>query len=157
MQGLFRVTANDVVVTSTKSMTGHLLGGAGAAHGIGGGQELPGRGLGQLAQPGGLVHRIADDGVLEAGLRADVAGDRPAGRYSDAEVGLAEHLQNGEVGEAYPDRLVVIPGANPFTCTRSGDLPDGLAFDEETLFELNKVMKVPAGITWQEAEIFATL
>jgi hypothetical protein len=50
----------------------------------------------------------------------------------EAEVGLAEHLQNGEVGEAYPDRLVVIPGATPFTCTRSGDLPDGLAFDEES-------------------------
>lgn len=48
----------------------------------------------------------------------------------DAAVGLVEHLQNGEVGESYPDRLVVIPGATPFTCTRSGDLPDGLVFDE---------------------------
>ncbi len=50
----------------------------------------------------------------------------------EAEVGLVEHLQNGEVGEVYPDRLVVIPGATPFTCTRSGDLPAGMAFDEET-------------------------
>ena len=59
-------------------------------------------------------------------------GAQMAAFNPQAEVGLAEHLQNGEVGEAYPDRLVVIPGATPFTCTRSGDLPAGLAFDEVT-------------------------
>ena len=43
--------------------------------------------LGQLREPGGLVDRIADHGVLEAGLRADMPGDGATGRHPDAEVG----------------------------------------------------------------------
>ena len=48
--------------------------------------------LGQLGESGGLVDRVADHGVLEARLRADVAGDGPARGHADAEVGLAQHL-----------------------------------------------------------------
>ena len=48
--------------------------------------------LGQLGEPGGLVDRVADHGVLEAGLRADVPGDGPARGHPDAEVGLAEDV-----------------------------------------------------------------
>ena len=48
--------------------------------------------LGQLGEPGGLVDRVADHGVLEAGLRADMAGDRPARGHADAEVGLRRAL-----------------------------------------------------------------
>ena len=43
--------------------------------------------LGQLGQPRGLVDGIADDGVLEALGRPDVARHRAAGRHADAEVG----------------------------------------------------------------------
>ena len=48
-------------------------------------------GLGQFGQPGGLIDRIADHGVLEAGQRTDVTGDRAAGRNADAELGLVEN------------------------------------------------------------------
>ena len=43
----------------------------------------PGLLLRQLGQPRGLVHRVADHRVLEAGLLADVAGDRLAGGDAD--------------------------------------------------------------------------
>ena len=46
--------------------------------------------LGQLGEAGGLVDRVADHGVLEAGLSADVAGDGAAGRHPDAELGFAQ-------------------------------------------------------------------
>lgn len=85
---------------------------------------------------------IHGDGLAEVnGVEVDLSTIAVVGKYlgaqmaafnPEAEVGLVEHLQNGEVGEAYPDRLVVIPGATPFTCNRSGDLPEGLAFDEAT-------------------------
>ena len=86
--------------------------------------DLHGEGL---AQVNGMEIDLSTVEVVGKYLGAQMSAFNP-----EAEVGLAEHLQNGEVGEAYPDRLVVIPGATPFTCTRSGDLPDGLVFDEET-------------------------
>ena len=46
--------------------------------------------LGELGEPGGLVDRVADHRVLEAGLGADVAGDGAARRHPDAELGLAQ-------------------------------------------------------------------
>ena len=51
----------------------------------------PGHCLGQFAQPGGLVDRFADDGVLEAFLGADVAGHHLAGGHPDAGLALG-HL-----------------------------------------------------------------
>ncbi|CKS47811.1 Uncharacterised protein [Mycobacterium tuberculosis] len=47
--------------------------------------------FGQFGEPGGLVDRVADDGVLEAGLSADVAGDGPSGRHADAELRGTQH------------------------------------------------------------------
>ena len=44
----------------------------------------PGTVLAQLAQPGGLVDRFADHGVLEAFLGPDIARHRLAGRHPDA-------------------------------------------------------------------------
>src|SRR5688572_10421224 len=69
---------------------------AGALERPGGGEHVAVGLLGQLAQPGGLVDRIADDGVLEARLRADVAGHGPAGGDPDARL---------EPVEAGPDPL----------------------------------------------------
>jgi hypothetical protein len=86
--------------------------------------DIHGDGLGTV---NGIDYDFSTIEVVGKYLGAQMSAFNP-----EAEVGLAEHLQNGEVGEAYPDRLVVIPGATPFTCTRSGDLPDGLAFDELT-------------------------
>ncbi len=48
---------------------------------------------------------------------------------ADLEVGLIDHLQDGEIGVPYPERSVVIAGTSPFTATGSGELPDGLSFD----------------------------
>ena len=45
---------------------------------------------------------------------------------------LCEHVQDAEVGEAYPERTVVAGGEEPFTATRSGQLPAGMSFDPET-------------------------
>ena len=42
--------------------------------------------LGELGEAGGLVDRVADHGVLEAGLRADVPGDGAARGHADAEL-----------------------------------------------------------------------
>ena len=42
--------------------------------------------LGEVADPGGRVHRVADHGVLEPRLVTDIAGDRLAGRDADAGV-----------------------------------------------------------------------
>lgn len=83
-----------------------------------------GDGLGTV---NGIDYDFSEVEVVGKYLGAQMSAFNP-----EAEVGLIERLQNGEVGEAYPDRLVVIPGATPFTCTRSGDLPDGLVFDEAT-------------------------
>ncbi len=56
-------------------------------------EHVAGLELGQLGQPGGLVDRVADHRVLEAGLRADVTGDGPPGRHPDAELGRTDHRQ----------------------------------------------------------------
>jgi hypothetical protein len=50
----------------------------------------------------------------------------------DAGLGLIDHLQDGVIHEAYPDRTLVIAGAAPFTAATEGQLPDGMAFDAVT-------------------------
>ena len=64
-----------------------------------GGEHAGRMALGELGQPRRLVDRVADDRVLEALGRADVAGDRLAGRDADAEVGAGDLL-----GEAAAQR-----------------------------------------------------
>ena len=53
--------------------------------------------LGQVRQPGGLVHRVADDRVLVAFGGADVAGDDGPDRHSDAGRQLAVVQQAGHL------------------------------------------------------------
>ena len=48
--------------------------------------------LRQLGQPCGFVDGVTDHCVLESGLCADVARDRPAGGNADAEFGFPEHI-----------------------------------------------------------------
>lgn len=48
-------------------------------------------------------------------------------------LGLIDHVQDGEVGTAYPERAVVIPGGSPWLASiKSGALPDGLSLDLTT-------------------------
>jgi hypothetical protein len=41
-------------------------------------------------------------------------------------------IQSGNVGEAFPQRKVLIGGDTPYVTTTSGNLPDGLAIDSAT-------------------------
>src|SRR6187401_1451295 len=63
---------------------------AGALQRSRGGQRAGRVALGELGQPRRLVDRVADDRVLEALGRADVARDRLAGRDADAEIGAGD-------------------------------------------------------------------
>lgn len=48
-------------------------------------------------------------------------------------LGLIDHIPDGELGVAYADRRVVVPGADtPFHATTAGMLPNGTALDEFT-------------------------
>ncbi|MBI3835450.1 MAG: putative Ig domain-containing protein [Planctomycetes bacterium] len=48
-------------------------------------------------------------------------------------LGLIDHIPDGELGVAYADRMVVVPGADtPFHATTSGTLPDGTLLGEFT-------------------------
>ncbi len=72
------------------------------------------------------------------GVEVDLATVEVVGEYAGSQmaafdaagsVGLIDHLQDGGVNEPYPERLVVIPGAAPFTATSAGDLPPGMVFN----------------------------
>jgi len=58
-------------------------------------------------------------------IGAQMAGFDPAGQ-----IGLIDHLQDGEVNVPYVERSIVIGGTPPILTTRDGDLPLGMVFDE---------------------------
>jgi hypothetical protein len=58
-------------------------------------------------------------------IGAQMAGFDPAGQ-----IGLIDHLQDGEVFVPYVERAIVIGGTPPIVTTRTGLLPDGMAFNE---------------------------
>ena len=59
-------------------------------------------------------------------------GSQMAAVDVDAAVGLIDHVSEGQVNTAYAARTVVVEGALPFTATREGALPSGMAFNEVT-------------------------
>ena len=62
----------------------------------------------------------------------DYIGAQMAAFDAEGKLTLVEQLQDAELGEPYPPRLVVIPGQTAFTVTLSGHLPDGLELDPES-------------------------
>jgi hypothetical protein len=60
-------------------------------------------------------------------IGAQMAGFDPAGQ-----IGLIDHLQDGEVNVPYIERTIVVGGTAPIVNTRTGPLPDGMVFDEVT-------------------------
>ncbi|MBI5093319.1 MAG: putative Ig domain-containing protein [Candidatus Hydrogenedentes bacterium] len=65
----------------------------------------------------------------------EVVGDFFGAQMSGFDVapalGLIDHIPDGDLGVAYADRTVVVPGANtPFHATVTGSLPDGTNLDE---------------------------
>ena len=62
----------------------------------------------------------------------DYIGAQMAGFDAAAQIGLIDHLQDGEKDVPYVERTIVIGGTPPIVTTRTGPLPDGMAFDEVT-------------------------
>lgn len=62
----------------------------------------------------------------------DYIGAQMAGFDAGGQIGLIDHLQDGEIDVEYVDRSIVIGGVPPIVTTRTGALPDGMMFDEVT-------------------------
>jgi hypothetical protein len=88
-----------------------------------------------------LAQSVAKDGIhglasTNGGL--DYSGTVIVGDFIGAQmsaaaltnpVGLIDHLQDGEVGVAYPDRFVAISGGGPISVALTGNLPQGLSLN----------------------------
>lgn len=59
----------------------------------------------------------------------DYIGAQMAGFDAAGQLGLIDHLQDGEVNVEYVDRLMVVGGTAPVVTTITGDLPAGMEFD----------------------------
>ena len=92
-----------------------------------------------------MAQSVAGDGIhgvgvkLINGVEVDLVtvivvgaftGSQMAAVDVDAPVGLIDHVGEAEVDTPFAARTVVIEGALPFTCTRTGALPAGMDFDE---------------------------
>ena len=62
----------------------------------------------------------------------DYIGAQMAGFDAAGQIGLIDHVQDGEIDHPYVERTIVVAGTPPITNVRTGDLPDGMTFDEVT-------------------------
>ena len=66
----------------------------------------------------------------------DIVGDYQGAQMGEfnaaAPFSTISDIQSGNVGEAFPQRKVLIGGDTPYVTTTSGNLPDGLAIDSAT-------------------------
>ena len=82
-----------------------------------------------------LAQTVAKDGIHGTGSYSNtvVVGKFLGAQMSAAAltnpVGLIDHLQDGEVGVAYPDRMIAISGGGPISISISGSLPQGLSLN----------------------------
>lgn len=94
-----------------------------------------------------LADTVAPDGVHGVGtvtvggvdvdlstvtVVGDYVGAQMAGFDAAGQLGLIDHLQDGEINVPYTDRTLVVAGTPPVVNTRTGALPDGMSFDEVT-------------------------
>jgi hypothetical protein len=92
-----------------------------------------GEALAQTVGPDG-VHGVSG-GVTDYSQTIIVGkflGAQMAAADAAAPVGLIDHVQDGEVGVAYPDRSLVVAGGALFTTTLTGSVPAGMTFDYVT-------------------------
>lgn len=85
---------------------------------------------------------IHGDGVkIIDGVEVDLATVEVVGEYKGAQmsavdveggVGLIDHVSEGEEGQPYTARRMVVEGPLPFTATRQGELPEGMTFNALT-------------------------
>lgn len=59
-------------------------------------------------------------------------GAQMAGFDAAKQIGLIDHVQDGDLNIQYPDRTLVIGGTDPVVITKTGSLPDGMTFDTVT-------------------------
>lgn len=59
-------------------------------------------------------------------------GAQMAGFNAEAPLGMIDHLQDGKVGDVFPDRTVIVGGNTPYIPTITGALPNGLSINPET-------------------------
>jgi Divergent InlB B-repeat domain len=88
-----------------------------------------------------LAQSVAKDGIhglANTNGGADYSAEAIVGDFLGAQmsaaalknpVGLIDHLQDGNVGNPYPDRLVAISGGGPMSVSLSGSLPKGLSLN----------------------------
>ncbi len=62
----------------------------------------------------------------------DFTGSQMAAVDVAAPVGLIDHCGDGRINTPFAARTVVVEGSHPFTAVRTGDLPQGMNFDEVT-------------------------
>lgn len=79
----------------------------------------------------GKINRIRVD-FADYEVVGDYIGAQMAGFDVAQQLGLAEHVQDGEVGIAYPERLLVLGGTPPVISTFEGNLPEGMEFNSIT-------------------------
>ncbi|MBI2431982.1 MAG: putative Ig domain-containing protein, partial [Candidatus Hydrogenedentes bacterium] len=59
----------------------------------------------------------------------DYIGAQMAGFDAAAQIGLIDHLQEGELDAPYVERTIVVGGQPPIETTLTGELPAGMTFD----------------------------
>jgi len=92
-----------------------------------------------------LADSVGPDGIHGIGIKPidgidvdlstlEIVGDfinaQMAGFDAGQQLGLIDHLQDGERDQPYTERTIVNGGTPPITTLRTGLLPDGLVFDE---------------------------
>jgi hypothetical protein len=94
-----------------------------------------------------MADRVGADGIHGEGVKTidgvevdlatvvvvgDYIGAQMAGFDAAGQIGLIDHLQDGETEVPYVDRTVVVGGSPPIVTTTSGALPAGMDFDPVT-------------------------
>lgn len=94
-----------------------------------------------------MADRVGPDGIHGVGIKTingvevdlstvvvvgDYVGAQMAGFDPAGQIGLIDHLQDGQLDVPYVERTIVVGGTAPILTTLTGLLPDGMMFDEVT-------------------------
>lgn len=86
----------------------------------------------QIADPADPAYKAECDPAAVA-ILGDYIGSQMAGFNVAAVLGLIDHLQDGDLGQPYTARTVVVGGNTPYVTTvTAGSLPPGLDIDSAT-------------------------
>ena len=86
----------------------------------------------QVADPADPNYKAECDPAVVTVL-GDFIGSQMAGFNVEAVLGLVDHLQDGDLGQPFTTRTVVVGGNTPYiTTVTAGNLPPGLNIDSET-------------------------